>query len=229
MEQHDFGQTLGDLASTLGDGTRRGIYITVRESAQPMTAAHIAKAFDIHPNVARHHLDRLAEDGYLQAETSQPPGDQPRKVGRPAKGYTATRKEISVAYPIRRYDLLSELLVQVVERLSPERAPQVAEDVGRKYGREVAAAVGMPGDNGYSDTMGAVVRALTGIGAGVKDIEGRLVTRDCPFHQTAADHPEIVCRLDQGIIKGLLDAVDAADGAVFNPRSGPDDSCVTEI
>jgi len=73
------------------------------------------------------------------------------------------------------------------------------------------------------------VKALTGIGAGVKDIEGRLVTRDCPFHQTAAAHPDIVCRLDQGIVKGLLDAVDAADGAVFNPRSGPDESCVTEI
>ncbi len=229
MEQSDFGQTLGDLASTLGDGTRRGIYITVRESVQPMTAARIAKAFDIHPNVARHHLDRLVQEGYLQAATSPPPSDGPRKAGRPAKGYTATGKEISVAYPTRRYDLLSELLVRVVERLSPERGPEVAEDIGRQYGHEVAVTVGLPGDEGYSDTVSAIVKALTGIGAGVKDIEGRLVTRDCPFHQTAAAHPDIVCRLDQGIVKGLLDAVDAADGAVFNPRSGPDESCVTEI
>jgi predicted ArsR family transcriptional regulator len=229
MEQRDFGRTLGDLASTLGDGTRRGIYITVRESAQPMTATHIAEAFNIHPNVARHHLDRLVEDGYLQASTWQPPADQPRKAGRPAKRYRATDKEISVAYPARRYDLLSELLVRVAERLSPERAPEVAEEVGRQYGRDIAEAVGMPGDEGYSDTLSAMVRALTDLGAGVKDIEGRLVTRDCPFHQTAANHPEIVCRLDQGIVKGLLDAVDAADDVVFSPRSGPDESCITEI
>jgi predicted ArsR family transcriptional regulator len=150
-------------------------------------------------------------------------------VGRPAKGYTATNKEISVAYPARRYDLLSELLVQVIQQLSPERAPGVAEEIGRRYGREVAEAVGLPDEEGYSDTMTAVVRALIGIGAGVKDIEGRLVTRDCPFHQTAADHPEIVCRLDQGIIKGLLDAVNGAESAVFNPRSGPHESCVIEI
>ena len=114
----------------------------------------------------------------MQAETLQPPSDQPRKVGRPAKGYRATNKEINVAYPVRRYDLLSELLVQVIQRLSPERAPQIAEEVGREYGRELSAAIGMPGDNGYSDTVSAVVKALTGIGVGVTEIEGRLVTRD---------------------------------------------------
>ena len=66
MDAARLNQQIGDLAATLGDATRRGIYITVREAVEPVTAGQISDLFEIHTNVARHHLDRLVEDGYLQ-------------------------------------------------------------------------------------------------------------------------------------------------------------------
>ena len=65
MDSQALSDSISDLTSSLGDPTRRGIYIAVREAPEPATASQIADLFSIHPNVARHHLDRLADDGYL--------------------------------------------------------------------------------------------------------------------------------------------------------------------
>ena len=48
------------ITSAFGDPTRRGIYLFTRESANGVTAAQVAEHFSLHPNVARHHLDKLA-------------------------------------------------------------------------------------------------------------------------------------------------------------------------
>jgi len=230
MQAHDFERTIGDLAATLGDPTRRGIYVTARESADPVTAGRIAEAFGIHPNVARHHLDRLVDEGYLQVSQRRP---ESTGAGRPAKGYEATDKEISISYPARRYDLLAELLVRVVERLDAERAPQVAEEIGLEYGRELAAEVGSPAEeDGAAEALEAVARAMVGVGfdMAADEEKGTLLTVHCPFGSAAAEHPEVVCRLDQGIVRGLLEAVaDRGATARLTPSHDPDGTCVTEV
>lgn len=227
MSDANFERTIGDLAATLGDPTRRGIYISVREAKGASTVSSIAEAFGIHPNVARHHLDRLVDDGYLEAEPGRPGGDG---AGRPAKHYAATGKEIEVSYPRRRYDLLADLLVQVAQRLDPEAAPDAAEEVGRSFGRRLAAEAGIAGVTGREEALQAVSAALLGVGFGTVSHADTLVTHHCPFGRTAADHPEVVCRLDQGIVSGLLEAVEINDGnAVVNPHAGPDEDCVVEI
>jgi predicted ArsR family transcriptional regulator len=229
MTANDFERTLGDLAAALGDPTRRGIFITARETADPVTAGQIAEIFGIHPNVARHHLDRLVEDGYLAVSERRPTG---RGAGRPAKAYEPTDKEIVVSYPARRYDLLAELLVRVVERLAPEEAVEVAEQVGRDYGRELAFEVGMPEEEGFDEAVRALTRAMAGVGFGIAagEDERRLLTRHCPFGTAAVDHPEIVCSIDQGIVRGLLESTGIdADPVVVNPHTEPDEACVTEV
>jgi predicted ArsR family transcriptional regulator len=226
-----FDQQVGDLASSLGDATRRGIYIAVRESAEPVTASQISELFAIHTNVARHHLDRLVEDGYLQVSHRRRPGKRGPGAGRPAKHYEATRKEVSLQFPARRYDLLSELLTRMVERLAPDTAATVAEEIGREYGRELAAQIGLPEDSGFETAVQAVVRAMTGVGFGTQAPAGErlLVTSFCPFGETAANHPEIVCRIDQGIVMGLLEKVGSAESPVLTPHSTPEEDCITEM
>ncbi|MEX1093305.1 MAG: helix-turn-helix domain-containing protein, partial [Acidimicrobiia bacterium] len=71
MDKKTFENRISDLTSALGDPTRRAIYIAVRESAEPLTTTTISSVFEIHPNVARHHLDRLTEDGYLRVSASK--------------------------------------------------------------------------------------------------------------------------------------------------------------
>ncbi|MEN8113943.1 MAG: helix-turn-helix domain-containing protein [Actinomycetota bacterium] len=231
MDSEAFDQQVADLAATLGDATRRGIYVTVRESLEPVTASQIADLFDIHSNVARHHLDRLVTDGYLQVTRRRPAGRSGPGAGRPAKHYEPTRKNVSVQFPARRYDLLAELLLRVIEHIAPDDASTIAEEIGREYGRELSSEIGLPEEDGYEAAAVAVARALMGVGFEVEahPSEHELVTRFCPFGEPAVNHPEIVCQLDQGLVSGLLEGTTQITGAVINPHVTDDGDCVTHI
>ena len=230
MDTRHLDATLGDLAAILGDPTRRGIYLAVREAAAGTTAPRLAEEFEIHPNVARHHLERLLAEGYVE-EVAAPAGDGPHP-GRPPRHYRATGKEIAVSYPPRRFDLLAELLVQVIERLDTADAPAIAEEVGVRFGTELAEALGLAGDHDPAGALQAVSGALETIGFGVapEADDQSLLTSHCPFGQTATDHPEIVCRIDQGIVRGLMAAAGGSSGpVVVSPHEGPDDACVASV
>ena len=229
MDAQLFDQEVGDLAATLGDATRRGIYIMVREAPEPVTAAQVSDLFDIHANVARHHLDRLVSDGYLRVTRRRRGVRTGPGAGRPAKHYEPTEKSVSVQFPSRRYDLLAELLARVVERLAPEDAGEIAEDVGREFGRELAAEIGIPEDTGYDTAAVAVAKAMMGVGFETEARPGEhvLVTRFCPFGEAATNHPDLVCKLDQGLVKGLLEGTAYEAEVVVTPRSEDDRGCVT--
>ena len=231
MDTQTFDDQVGALAASLGDTTRRGIYIAVREAPEPVTVADIASAFDVHPNVARHHLDRLVADGFLQVTHRRRTERRGPGAGRPAKHYEPTSKEISVQFPVQRYDLLAELLVRVVERIAPDNAGTIAEEVGREYGAELAAEIGMPEDTGFQVAVEAVARAMMGVGFDTAAQPGdrTLVTRFCPFGTTAADHPEIVCKLDQGIVRGLMEATHQPAHVLVTPHQTAEEHCVTDV
>lgn len=231
MDTTTFNAELGALASSLGDATRRGIYISVRESSEPVTASQIASIFDLHTNVARHHLDKLVADGYLRVTHRRRPGKRGPGAGRPAKHYEPTHKEVSVQFPARRYDLLSELLLRVVARLDTEQAREIAEEVGVEFGRELAAEIGLPEDEGFGGAVQAVARAMMGVGfeASADVDDHMMVTRYCPFGETATDHPDIVCRLDQGIVRGLLEAAHQDAMPIVIPHLRLDEACYTDV
>jgi predicted ArsR family transcriptional regulator len=231
MDTARFDQQVGDLASALGDTTRRGIYVTVREAAGSVTVSQIAGLFDIHANVARHHLDHLVADGYLQVSHRRVDGRTGPGAGRPAKHYEPTAKDVSVQFPARRYDLLAELLLRMVEKLAPDDAGAVAEEVGREYGRELAAELGFGDTDEYEAAARAVAQAMMDVGFEIEARPGehRMVTRNCPFGGTADDHPDIVCRLDQGLVSGLLEKANQRPLAIVTPHGAEDDACLTEI
>lgn len=231
MNTKTFDQQVGDLAASLGDTTRRGIYIAVREAPEPVTVSQIASSFELHPNVARHHLDRLVADGWLQVSHRRRSDRRGPGAGRPAKHYEPTGKEVSVQFPQRRYDLLAELLVRALERVAPEDAPRIAEEIGREYGEELAAEIGLPDDSGFETAVQAVARTMMGMGfeTEAQPTDRTLVTRSCPFGDTATNHPEIVCKLDQGIVRGLLAASRQTGTVMVTPHLTAQDHCVTDV
>ena len=231
MDTATFDRELGELASSLGDATRRGIYISVRKSSEPVTASQVSAVFGLHTNVARHHLNKLVNDGYLRVTHRRRPGKRSPGAGRPAKHYEPTRKEISVQYPERRYDLLAELLLPVVERLDARSARGVAEEIGIEFERELAAEIGMPEDAGFETAVKAVAKAMMGVsfGANAGDADHMLVTKHCPFGAAATDHPDIVCRLDQGIVRGLLEATNHDAMPIVIPHVRLAEDCYTDI
>jgi len=220
-------ETIGDLTASLGDPTRRGIYIAVRESADPMTVSRVADLFDIHANVARHHLDRLVEDDYLRTTKVGPPGG----VGRPAKGYVATSKTIDVHFPSARRDLLNELLIRLIGEVEHSDISAAARAVGRQYGLELASEIGDTGDTGYGSAVRAVAMAMTGVGFGISpspDGSG-LLTSHCPFGDAAKSHPQVICSLDQGLVDGLMEAIDPDCTTTVKPHVRDDENCVTSV
>lgn len=231
VESRRLDRTIGDLTAALGDPTRRAIYIAVREAAEPVTSSTIAELFDIHPNVARHHLDKLAADGYLAVTHRRSSGRSGPGAGRPAKYYEATEKTVDLPFSSRRHDLLVDLLVRLVERAAIPDIAAVAEDVGREYGRELAAQIGSPDQEGYEAAVRAVAKGLTGIGFHtVIDLDGeRLLTPLCPFGDAAVGHPEVVCSLDQGIVSGLFECLDTRWTPVVRPHNAVEDACVTDV
>jgi predicted ArsR family transcriptional regulator len=108
----------------------------------------------------------------------------------------------------------------------------VAEDVGRDYGRDLAAQIGLPEEPGYEQAVRAVAQAMTMAGFEV-DAEPdahRLLTSFCPFGTTAIAHPEVVCSLDRGMVTGLLEALHQPWRAVtLTPHPGDAEECVTSL
>lgn len=228
MDKETLNRRISDLTSALGDPTRRAIYIAVRESAEPLTTSNVASLFEIHPNVARHHLDRLAEEGYLRVSHRKPSGAE---RGRPAKCYEATNKEVTVHFAPRRFEMLAEMLFEVIAELSVDDVSEVAEKVGREYGERLAAEIGAQDEPGYDDAVQAVATAMTGLGFSMDpDVAGqRLLTSHCPFGETATNHPEVICSLDRGIVSGLFGALSYPCDPVVIPHQRLDDDCITKV
>ncbi len=231
MDTKTLESRISDLTSALGDPTRRAIYIAVRESAEPLTTSHVAELFGIHPNVARHHLDRLADDGYVRVSHRRPAGKLGPGAGRPAKCYEASNKEVSVHFAPRRFEMLVDMLIRVLDQVAPENIGEVAESVGRAYGAELAAEIGVPDEPGYDGAVSAVARAMTGLGFTIDpDLEGqRLLTTHCPFGEAATSHPEVICSLDRGIVTGLFGGLAYDCRPVLIPHKDLHDNCVTQV
>ncbi len=231
MNTRQLERSLSDLTSTLGDPTRRSIYLKVRAAADPVTAAQVAAEFNIHANVARHHLDRLTDEGYLETTTKRPQGVNGPGAGRPAKCYTATDKEIELQFPSRRYDLLADLLIRVVQRLEPDKAAEIAAQVGREYGVELAGTLELPDSADFDAVLATVQQAMVDVGFAVDTNTNnrQLLMSHCPFGRTAFDHPEVVCSLDRGIVNGLMEALNHATDTVTAPKETWGEGCITTV
>src|SRR5580698_1771636 len=86
-----FSAAVAAVSAAFGDPTRRDIFLHVR--AQPgATATEVAALFSLHPNVARHHLQRLVDGGYLRVKT----GRNAAGAGRPSKRYFCVEEELQL-------------------------------------------------------------------------------------------------------------------------------------
>jgi predicted ArsR family transcriptional regulator len=208
MSSETFDKQIEEITGALGDTTRRGIYVMVREAHEPVTANQISNVFNIHPNVARHHLDRLRNEGFIRI--SDRPVATP-SAGRPAKRYEVTEKSVTVQYSARKYDRLAELLTKVITELDDGRSLEIAESVGHDYGVELAREIGLASDEGFEEAAMAVAQAMMGKGLGnsTDPTENRIVAQFCPLCTTVATQPEVVGRIDHGIVQGLLESAAA--------------------
>ena len=86
-----FSAAVAAVAAAFGDPTRRDIFLDVR-AVPGATASEVARALSLHPNVARHHLQRLVDGGYVRVET----GRNAAGAGRPSKRYFCVEEELQL-------------------------------------------------------------------------------------------------------------------------------------
>src|SRR5687768_11908703 len=153
-----FSAMVAAVTNAFGDPTRRQIYLFARGSERGVTAAEVAEHFSLHPNVARHHLDKLAAGGYLDVHVERLEGGG---AGRPSKHYRVSAKD-QLDVGGASADLIMTLLARALALLPAAAAEALAEDVGEQYGRQLAAAMS-PGEGVRSRhaAMQAVADAFT--------------------------------------------------------------------
>ncbi|MFN2606613.1 MAG: helix-turn-helix transcriptional regulator [Acidimicrobiales bacterium] len=230
LTAQEFSAAVSAVTSAFGDPTRRDIYLFARDAAGGVTASEVAERFELHPNVARHHLDKLAAGGYLDVSVERPGV----AVGRPSKRYRSTDKDMGLQFPARRDDLLVTLLGRALALVPLEAAEAMAEEVGLEYGRALAASMApADGHRSLQVALHAVADALTahGFAAHAADHQGGLaiISEVCPFGPAAVQHP-VICAVDRGMVKGMLASMygdTVPETSASRPQGDP--VCVTLV
>jgi len=227
----EFASAVTAITSAFGDPTRREIYLFAHQHNHGVTAGETAKEFDLHANVARHHLDKLASGGYLDVAVAKPSGG----VGRPSKRYRVTAPEVKLEVKVRHDDILVSLLGRALALIPRNEAEQMAEEVGVEYGKAMAEAI-EPGETqrSFRGALHAVADALSahGFAARAEKADGdnlQIVAENCPFGDAVVEHP-VICAVDRGIVQGMLSRLygpTATDTAASKPQG--DDICVTHV
>jgi len=246
----EFNAAVTAVTNAFGDPTRREIYLYLR-AADPagdrparsgrsdgddagVTAADVARHFDLHPNVARHHLEKLTSGGYLTVAIGRTDNGT-RPAGRPSKRYRTSDVDHALALPLRHDDVLATLLVRALDALGPVHAEALADEVGYEYGRSLADRMGPgAGHRSARTALAAVADALTAHGfaahAESSGNELSIVSECCPFGDTATRYPHVVCALDRGMIRGMLAGLYGETSPRFDvSRPEGADHCVARV
>jgi predicted ArsR family transcriptional regulator len=219
-----------DLASlsSLDDPVRRRLYEIVTRQAAQVSRDEAASAAGIGRALAVYHLDKLVEAGLLTASYQRPAGRGGPGAGRPAKLYARSGREFAVTVPPREYELAARLLVEVVEADPSGRSRAALGEAAHRLGTELGSAF-------RPDPAGPGSQEGTGRDATHRDVEGLLTRqgyepvrrggvirlRNCPFHQLAERHRDIVCGMNLALVGGLVEGL-GANGwrPVLDPQPG---------
>jgi predicted ArsR family transcriptional regulator len=209
----------------LTDPVRRSLYRHVVADGEPVGRDAAARAVGISRSLAAYHLDRLVEDGLLEARYERLTARRGPGAGRPSKLYLRSRARFQVSVPPRDYELPARVLAEAVESDmgGPAAVARIARGLGRQIGAEASRATGDAASSAAADRL---TRALEARGYEPYDDDGTIRLRNCPFDALASDHRNLVCGMNLALIEGATEALgDDALHPRLDPRSG--ECCVS--
>jgi predicted ArsR family transcriptional regulator len=193
-----------DELEAVGDPELRDALLFARGEARPVTADELADAQDVHRNVARFRLERLAEAGLLAPAFERRTGRTGPGAGRPAKTYAVVPELNAIQFPDRRYEaLLGMLLDTLPARGREERLHKVGVDFGERLARDAGLRPAKTLHAGI-EAMCAAVRRL-GYQASLVEVTDRqaiVATPTCPLRPLVRERPEAAA-IDSGMWAGL--------------------------
>ncbi len=179
--------------------SRESVLEVLDDQPGPVSIAALATVTGLHANTLREHLDALADAGLVRRERAPAAGR-----GRPAWLYSAIPDE-ELPTGVAEYAGLASALAEVIEQTSSTPRKDAIE-AGRRWGRQLATDTG-PGSGGGAQARRRVVGLLDGLGFAPQPDARHAVVRltRCPLLEAASRHPEIVCGVHLGIVRGAVE------------------------
>ena len=189
----------------LADPVRRALYRFVAAQPGSVSRDQAADGVDVPRHTAKHHLDRLVDEGLLVTEFRRLTGRTGPGAGRPAKLYRRSAREVSVSLPHRRYDLAAEVLADAIERsldgTPTNEAVVAASDAAAQRAVQETATAPHQRRAGELDRLATT---LAPFGYEPK-VEDDLVLANCPFDRLAGEHRELVCGMNLAFVCSVAD------------------------
>ena len=204
---------LGAVAS-LGEPTRRALYDFVVEAAIGSAVTGRPRPSGSSAAPPPTTSTGSPPTGCSTSTTSGCRVVRVRAPGRPAKLYRRAARDIDVTLPPRDYELAGRLLAEAADR---SRVDGI--DITRALD-DAARAEGLPArrrDPGPLCTRAprpatrAMRRARSARGARLRAAraidDGTVVLRNCPFHQLAQEHTELICGMNLCLLDAAVEGV----------------------
>jgi predicted ArsR family transcriptional regulator len=201
-------QEIAGLAS-LGEPARRALYLHVASRPGDVSRDEAARAAGISRSLAGFHLDRLVEEGLLEASFRRLSGRSGPGAGRPSKLYRRSGRQVEVSLPERRYELAARILATAVDASDAPKTRKAllktARGIGEQIGVEARARAGSR--PGRKRLLAGMVDALTAQGYEPEAAGGELKLRNCPFHALVSEHKDLVCGMNLALIEGVVEGL----------------------
>jgi predicted ArsR family transcriptional regulator len=215
-------QGIAGLAS-LGEPARRKLYLYVAGRSDEVSRDEAARAAGISRGLAGFHLDRLVEQGLLEASFRRLTGRSGPGAGRPAKLYRRSSRQVEVSLPARRYELAARILATAIDSSDTPKTRKAlvktARGIGERIGAEARARAGSRAGRRrlFAEMTGALAeQGYEPVAAG-----GEVRLRNCPFHALVSEHKDLVCGMNLALIEGVVEGMELpAAKPVLAPTPG---------
>ncbi len=191
----------------LDEPIRRGLYLYVAERRCEVGRDEAARALRISRALAAFHLDKLVQQGLLDASYRRLTARRGPGAGRPAKLYHRSSRQLDVTLPERRYELAGRVFARALTAAAPA-ARGALERAARAEGRTLGAVAGGRTDaNGGADRLLAnTLAVLDECGYDPARVNGEVRLRNCPFDALANECRPLVCGMNLALMRGVLAA-----------------------
>jgi predicted ArsR family transcriptional regulator len=219
---------LGAVAQSIGalaDDLRRTMYLFIRRQSEPVSREEAAQEVGISSKLAAFHLDKLVDEGLLKAHYARRPGRSGPGAGRSSKLYEPAEVSFHVSLPPTAYETVGEILIAALETKRPDESPaeaarRISYRAGRKRGQKMASSLSSRRSQSQP-ILERVEQTLSELGFEPRREAHGITLTNCPFDVLALNNPELVCRLNESFVAGILDAGNSPKlRAILEPKPG---------
>ncbi|TFV66926.1 UNVERIFIED_ORG: ArsR family transcriptional regulator [Bacillus sp. AZ43] len=203
--------------------SRRRLLEALRSAGRPVAVGDLATAIGLHVTTARTHLRVLEAAGLVVRAPHEPVGP-----GRPRFFYTPVSDEPAG----EGHRQLAELLAGALDT-GGDKGQRRAEEAGRRWAEH---QVPVSSAQSWEQAAGGLDELFGRLGFAPRRADAdpgrlRIALDRCPFRDVARAHPQVVCAVHLGLLRGALSRMgmpQAAASAALQPFVTPE-LCLAEI